>query len=68
MTKFIGDGGAVVDGTTLIVMVALLALLLLEYLWLEVRERRKKHKTKGLVISIASDNKFLQKNGENNHS
>lgn len=56
------------DRSTLIVVLVLLALLLLEYLWLEIYDRRKKRKTKVLGTFVVSANKFLQKNGKNNHS
>lgn len=55
------------DRSTLIFLVVLLALLILEFVWLEIRERKKKRKTKGPGITASSTNKLPRKNGENNH-
>jgi hypothetical protein len=42
------------------------ALLILEFVWLEIRERRKKRKTKGPGISASTAYKLQRKDGENN--
>jgi hypothetical protein len=55
-----------VDRSTLIFLALLVALLILEFAWLEIRERRKKRKTKGPGISASSAYKLPRKNGENN--
>lgn len=55
------------DRYTIIVSVVLLTLLMLEFIWLEIRERGKKRKMKGPGISATSAYKLPHKNGENNH-
>lgn len=54
------------DRSTLIILVVLLALLILEFVWLEIRERRKKRETKGPGIFASSADKLPRQNGENN--